>query len=305
MPLVAMWSNGAVSSSPPVMAFLDTLKSFGYAVGNNIALEWRLLDSRAVPNDVVAQELVALKPAAIVVSGTPTIVALAERTHSIPLISCLPHRSLVSLGLAASAAHPGSNVTGTEGKDDYYAKMVELLEATVPSLKRVAYLRNPATPGTDGPMAIAQAAAGVLGLEFVELQARNFDDIGAAFARADAIHAEGMVVATDTAFTSGGDAFPAADPLMALPLRYHLPVIYSNGDGFVASGGLMGFGVDLRDSYARAATYVDKILRGAAVGELPIEESMVFDVSLNMRTARALGISFPAEVLAQANLIIQ
>jgi putative ABC transport system substrate-binding protein len=219
----------------------------------------------------------------------------------IPLISCLPHRSLESLGLAQWLSHPGGNVTGTEGKDNYYAKMVELLRAAVPSLNRVAYLRNPTTPGTDGPMAIAEAAAGQQGLDFVELQARNFDEIDAAFAEAAAVHANGVLVATDSAFTSGGDIYPASDPLMALPLHYKVPVIYSNGDSLVASGGLMGFGVDLPDSYARAATYVDKILRGTSAADLPIEQSMVFDVSVNLSTARALGITFPPEVIVQAN----
>jgi putative ABC transport system substrate-binding protein len=287
------------------VAFVDGLASLGYTVGGNIAIEWRLLDSRDRSTDEVAQQLVAMQPAAIVVAGTPTIVALAERTKTVPLISCLPHRSLESLGLAQSLPHPGGNVTGTEGKDDYYAKMVELLRATVPSLTRLGYLRNPTTPGTDGPMSIAQAAAGQFGLDFVELQARNFDEIATAFAKADTVHADGMVVATDSAFTSGGDVFPRSDPLMALPLRYRLPVIYSNGDTFVASGGLMGFGVDLRDSYARAATYVDKILKGASAADLPIEQSMVFDVSVNLSTARALGITFPTGVLAQANLVFQ
>jgi putative ABC transport system substrate-binding protein len=296
-------------SSPLVGAFIDSLSSLGYTMGGNINLDWRIKNnSWDRPTDVVAQELVAMQPAAIVVAGTPTIVALAERTNAIPLISCLPHRSLESLGLAQSLTHPGGNVTGTEGKDDYYAKMIELLKATVPMLARVAYLRNPATPGTDGPMAIAQAAAVQLGLDLVELQARDFDEIAAAFARADALHADGMLVATDSAFTSGGDLsnlYPASDPLMALPLQYRIPVIYSNGDVYVASGGLMGFGVDLRDSYARAATYVDKILKGASAADLPIEQSMVFDVSVNLSTARALGITFPAEVLAQANLVFQ
>jgi putative ABC transport system substrate-binding protein len=288
-----------------VLAFVDALTSLGYTVGTSITIEWRLLDHADQPTEEVAQELVAMNPAAIIVAGTPTIVALADRTKTIPLISCLPHRSLVSLGLAQSLAHPGGNVTGTEGKDDYYAKMVELLKATVPALARVAYLRNPTTPGTDEPMGIAHRAAAQLGLDFVELQARNFDEITTAFATANAIHADGMVVATDTAFTSGGDMYPSSDPIMALPLQYGLPVIYSNGDAYVASGGLMGFGVDLNDSYARAASYVDKILRGAAAGELPVEQSMTFDMSVNLSTARELGITFPAEVLTQANLVFQ
>lgn len=112
----------------------------------------------------------------------------------------------MSLGLAQSAAHPGGNVTGTEINDDYYAKMVELLKATVPSLSRLAFLRNPTTPGTDVPMSIVQSAASQLGLEFVEFQARNFDEIDTAFANAVAMHVDGMVVGTDAVFTSGNDA---------------------------------------------------------------------------------------------------
>lgn len=310
LPQVAVWNASIPMSSPLLAAFLDGLTSLDYSVGANINLDWRTKENTwDRPNDEVAQELVATQPAAIVVSGTPTIVALAERTKTIPLISVLPHRSLVSLGLANSTTHPGGNVTGTEGKDDYYAKMVELLKATVPSLTRVAYLRNPTTPGTDGPMTIARRASSQLGVDLVELHARNFDEIETAFEKAATLHADGMLVATDSAFTSGNDAasnlYRASDPLMVLPLHYRIPVIYSNGDSFVASGGLMGFGVDLRDSYARAATYVNKILRGAAPGDLPIEESMVFDISVNLSTARAIGITFPPDVLAQANLVFQ
>jgi putative ABC transport system substrate-binding protein len=296
-------------SSPLVAAFLEGLAAEGYTVGSNITLGWLIKENSSDrPNDEVARELVAMQPAAIVVAGTPTIVALTERTKTIPLVSCLPHRSLVSLGLANSTAHPGGNVTGTEGKDDYYAKMVELLKATIPSLTRVAYLRNPTTPGTDGPMAIAHDASTQLGIEFVELQARNFDEIATAFAHAAAMRVGGMVVATDSALISGGNVsnlYPASDPLMALPLQYRIPVTYSGGDAYVASGGLMGFGANLRDSYTRAATYVRKILHGAVPGDLPIEQSMVFDVSVNLTTARALGITFPTEVLAQANLVFQ
>jgi putative ABC transport system substrate-binding protein len=309
-PQVAVWNPSIPMSSPSVAAFLDGLTTLGYTVGTNIYLDWRTKEnSWGRPNDEVAQELVAMQPAAIVVVGTPTLVALAKRTRTIPLISCPPHRPLVSLGLANSTARPGGNVTGTELNDDYYAKMVELLKATIPSLTRLGFVRNPTTLATDVPMSIVQSATSQLGLEFVEFQARNFDEIDTAFAKAAAMHADGMVVATDAAFTSGNDPvsnlFPASDPLMALPLQYRIPVIYSQGDAYVASGGLMGFGTDLRDSYKRTATYVDKILHGAAPGDLPIEQSMVYDVSVNLGTARALGITFPAEVLAQANLVFR
>jgi putative ABC transport system substrate-binding protein len=203
---------------------------------------------------------------------------------------------------------PAATSPELKGRHDYYAKMVELLKTTIPSLTRVAYLRNPTTLGTDGPMAIAEAAAGQLGLDFVELQARNLDEVRAAFTMADAAHAGGMVVATDSAFASSDDSgnlYPASNPLMALPIRYHMPVIYSGGDEYVASGGLMGFGVDVGASYARAATYVDKILHGAAPADLPIEQIDIFDVSVNLSTARAIGIAFPAQLLAQTNQVFQ
>lgn len=305
---VAVWCAGYTVSSPPVVAFIDGLTKLGYTVGGTIDIIWRLIDSRDRPTDEVAQELIGMQPAAIVVAGTPQIVALAKRTSTIPLISVLPHRSLVSLGLAKSLAHPDGNVTGTEGKDDYYAKMVELLKTMIPSLTRVAYLRNPTTPGTDGPRAIAEAAAGQLGVDFVELQARNLDEVRAGFEMAHAAHAGGMVVATDSAFASTddpGNLYPASNPLMALPIRHRIPVIYSGGDEYVVSGGLIGFGVDIGASYARAANYVDKILHGAAPADLPIEQIDIFDVSVNLSTARAIGITFPDEVLTQANQVFQ
>jgi putative tryptophan/tyrosine transport system substrate-binding protein len=172
---------------------------------------------------------------------------------------------------------------------------VELLKETVPSIHRVAYLRNPATPETTALMTWARAAAVQLGLEFLEFQAERAEDVEAAVAAAVAAHADGLVVATDGVFVSRA----ATDPVLELPIRYRLPTIYSLVDSYVENGGLMAYSPNVIETHRRGATYVDKILKGTKVADLPVELARSFDFAVNLRTAQALGLTMPPDVAAQ------
>jgi ABC-type uncharacterized transport system substrate-binding protein len=305
IPRIAYMTGESSSNNvqtPRNLALLQGLKDVGYVEGQTIALDWRFGGDRPdVPLQTLAEELIALRVQVIVTSLTPPLVAAAQATHSIPIVSCLPHRSLQDLGLIESVAHPGGNVTGIEGKDEVYGKLVELLKSMVPSLTRVAYLRNPSTPGTARPMGFAQAAASQLGLEFIELQARTSEEVAAAFAAAINARADGLIVAADGAF----DNVNLDSPMFVLPLAYRLPTIYSQVDGWVPNGGLMAYSPDVVATHRRAATYVDKILKGAQPGDLPVEQAASFDFAINLKTAQALALTVPPEVATQVTTWIQ
>ena len=226
---------------------------------------WRLGGDRPdVPLQTLAEELVALPVQVIVTSLTPPLVAAAQATHSVPIVSCLPHRSLQDLGLIESIAHLGGNVTAR-------------------------------------PMGFSQAAADQLGLQFIEVQVRTAEEVGAAFAAAVTAGVDGLVVAADSAF----DNVNPDSPMFALPLALRLPTIYSQVDGWVPNGGLMAYSPDVVATHRRAATYVDKILKGAHPADLPVEQAESFDFAINLKTMQALGLTTPPEVAQQVTMWIQ
>jgi putative ABC transport system substrate-binding protein len=306
-PTIGYLSTGSPSEPTQASykaAFLQGLSELGYVDGQSIAVEWRFAVVRANPTETMnamAADLVARNVQVIVTSSTPAVVAAAGATRTIPVVSGGPSRGLTDLGLVESDAHPGGNVTGTGGNTDVYGKLVELLKETVPSITRIGYLRNPDTPGTEQQMARSQAAAAQLGLDFVELQARGYDEIDAAVSGAAAAGADGLVVSADSAFGEqpGQDRKVTRDPVV-----YHLPTIYSQVGGYTDDG-LLGYSPDFVASQRRAATYVDKLLRGARAEELPVEQAMTFEFAINLNTAAALGLTIPQSVLLQATRVIR
>jgi putative ABC transport system substrate-binding protein len=307
VPAIGYLSTGSASSPTQAAykaAFLDGLRELGYLEGQTINIEWRFSDQRTDPSadlEAMAADLVALGVQVIVTSSTPAVVAAANTTKTIPIISGGPSRGLTDLGLVNSDARPGRNVTGTGGNTQVYGKLVELLKEAVPNVTRVGYLRDPTTPGTEQQMARSQTAASQLGLDFLELQARTVDDIDAAISSAASAGANGLVVSADNLF---GPSTPD-DPVVRDPLMYHLPAIYSQVAGYVDAGGLMAYSPDFVASQRRAAAYVDKILRGARPAELPVEQAMTFAFGINLKTAQALGINIPQSVLLQATQVIR
>jgi putative ABC transport system substrate-binding protein len=308
VPTIGYLSTGAASSPTQAAykaAFLQGLSDLGYVEGQTINIEWRFSDDRVNPStdlDVMAADLAARDVRIIVTSSTPAVVSAASATRTIAIISGGPSRGLTDLGLVESDARPGGNVTGTGDNTQVYGKLVDLLKEAVPSVSRVVYLRNPNTPGTEQQMARSLAAANQLGLGFLEIQARTVDEIDSGIESAVAAGADGLVVSADTLF---GATTAGYEPVINDALMYHLPTIYSQVGGYVEGGGLMAYSPDFVASQRRAATYVDKILKGATPADLPVEQAMTFEFGINLKTAQALGITIPQSVLLQATQVIR
>jgi putative ABC transport system substrate-binding protein len=280
-----------ISQAP---AFAQGLRDLGYIEGQNLSVEWRFADGNPGRLGDLAAELVALQVEVIATESTPAVVAAAEATRMIPIVSGGPTRDLVDLGLAQSYASPGGNVTGTGGNKEQYGKLVDLLKETVPSIRRIGYLRNPATGGTTEQMGLARDVAQKLGLDFIELQATTTDGIDTAMAGAASAGVEGLVISADTLI---GDT--SGYRVVDLALVYRLPTIFSQAANYVQRGGLLGYSPDFAASHRRAAAYVDKLLNGARAADLPIEQAMTLVLAANTTTATALGITIPPDVAAQ------
>jgi len=274
-------------------AFADGLHDMGYVEGQNCTVEWRFVP----PGDtaVLAQELVQLPVDVIVTAGTPEVVAAANASHTIPIVSGGPSRDLIDLGLVESYPHPGGNVTGTGANRDVYAKLVEILKDVVPSMTRIGYLRDPSVPGSIPQMQLSKTSAEQLGLEFAELEASNASEIEAAFQTAAGSGIQGVVVSAAT----------GSDVIGPIALRYRLPTIASQVQNGVDRGTLLGYSPDFAASQRRAAAYVDKILKGASPSDLPVEQAMTFVLGVNLQTAAALGITIPEDVRVQATFIVR
>jgi putative ABC transport system substrate-binding protein len=303
-PVIAYFASE--SSSSPLQqgytaAFLQGLKELGYVEGETITIQWQYLSDRPGESvDRLAAELAASGVQVIVTSSTPALVAMAHASQRIPIISAGPSRGLQDLGLVDRDAHPGGNVTGVGGYR-LDGKAVDLFKQAVPSMVRLAYLRNPDTPGTLPQMALAKDAALQLNIEFLELQARSPADIGPAFDSAVQAGADALMVSADTIFSRG---LPDA-PVVQLPLQLHLPTFYTQVAAYIAAGGLMGFSPDFVATHRRAAAYVDKILKGADPATLPVEEAMTFEFAINLKTAQAIGLTIPDDVQLRATQLIR
>lgn len=282
-------------------ALLGALHQLGYIEGQNLTIEPRLSqDQTGVVFPHFAADVLASGAHVIVTSGTPALLAAAQATHSVPIVASGPNRSLQDLKLVESLARPGRNVTGLEPHPGLDAKGVELLADMVPGLTRVAYMRNPATPGGAEQAGRAERAARELGLEFLDLPVRAPNDLDQAFEQATAVRAGGLVVQGDFLF---GD--PSGWRVVGLAMRYGLPAVYTQTAGYVDQGGLMAYASDYNAFHRRAATFVDKLLKGAHAAELPVEQTMTFDFVINLKAADELGIAIPRHVLVQATHVLR
>jgi putative tryptophan/tyrosine transport system substrate-binding protein len=282
---------------PQWSAFVEALRGLGYAEGSSIVIERRFAAGRSQQLPGFAAELVRLGVDVIVVSGPREIEAARGATTTIPIV-VIAAPDLVSSGLIASLARPGGNITGlTLGAPGIGGKYVELLREAVPSVTRVAVLitRQPVT----GVLEEMQDKARALN---VVLPAPTFlhtpDEFDAAFARVKRDRAGGLV------FPSDGVTDPQRRQLVSLAAKYRLPAIYPQRE-YVEAGGLMAYGPNAADLHRRAAAYVDKILRGAKPADLPMEQPAKLDLLLNLRTAGALGVTFPATLVTRADEVVK
>ena len=283
--------------SQRVAAFVQRLHQLGWIENRNVAIEYRWAEGRTERFTELAAEFARLKVDLIVAATTPAVIAAKQATSVIPIVITTANDP-VATGLVASLARPGGNVTGLSNQmADTAAKRLELLREVVPGLRRLAILGNAGNPGAVLDTREAQAAASAVGLEATTFEIRRAEEISPLF----------------EAFKGPTDAlYVVSDPLMntnririsTLALGARLPTMHGVRD-YVEAGGLMSYGTNIVDQYRRAADYVDKILRGAKPGELPVEQPTKFDLVINLTTAKALGLTVSDKLLSLADEVIE
>jgi putative ABC transport system substrate-binding protein len=288
---------GSPSRSPLAEAFWQGLRELGYVEGRNVIVEERWAEGRPERLPGLAADLVRLKVDVIVADGTVALAA-KQATTTIPIVMPLSNDP-VRAGLVASLARPGGNVTGQAFlSEDLGGKWLELLKEAVPRVSRVAVLWHPASGG-QGQLRASEAAAQSLGVHFQALKVERADEFSVAFGQARTNRADALIVSSSAFF------YQHRTLLVELATKQRLPTIYHHKDFVVGSGGLMSYGPNLQDMFRHAAIYVDKILKGANPADLPVEQPTKFELVLNLKTAKALGLTIPPAVLARADEVIQ
>jgi putative ABC transport system substrate-binding protein len=281
-----------------VRAFRQGLGETGYVEGGNVAIEYLWADTQ---NNRLPALAAALVSGQVRVIAANTLAALASKaaTKTIPVVF-VTAGDPVELGLVASLSRPGGNVTGvTTLNVEVAAKRLELLHELIPSANVVAALVNPTNPSLAEPLTRdLQAAARTLGLQLHVLQASSERDFDAVFATLHQMRAGALVVGSDALFTS------RREQLAAMALRYAMPTMYENPD-FPEAGGLMSYGGSFMDAYRRLGVYTGRILKGDKPADLPVEQATRIELVINMKTAKALGLTFPLTLLGRADEVIE
>ena len=270
------------------------LRDLGYVEGRNLVIEYRSADGRAERFPDLASELVRLKVDLIVTRGTPATKAAQNATGTIPVV-------MATMGgpgaLVASFARPAGNITGViTFSTELSAKRVELLKELVPSLSRVALLHNMGNPAVPPEWEETKTAARALGLQAELLDVRSQSDLGRALERAQ--HVDALVIGAD------GLTQMYQQAILDFVARNRLPAVYPARE-FVEAGGLIAYAVNYPDLYFRLASFVDKIFKGAQPGELPVEQPTKFELVINSKTAKVLGLEIPPTLLARADEVIE
>ena len=278
--------------------FQQGLRDAGYAEGHDLVIEWRLANGNYDLVPELAAELVKSKVDVIVTESTVAAQAVKRATSTIPIVMAIV-ADPVGSGLVTSLAHPGGNVTGLSlMTTDLTAKRLQLLKETIPRLIRVVVLWNPGTPYHLKAIEDLKAVAPSLSLELKFVSAQKPDEFRSALSAVSRASAQALYVLDDPLY------FAHRMTLLKLASQTRLPVVYGER-GFVDEGGLMSFGTNLGNLTRRSAEYVDKILKGAKPGDLPIEQPTKFELVVNLRTAKVLGITIPQSILLRADEVIR
>ena len=279
-------------------AFRQGLKELGYVEGRDIVIEYRYAEGKLERLPALAAELVRLNVDVILTSGDAGVRAAKQASQTIPIVVALTG-DLVGPGYVASLARPGGNITGlTDLLSELSAKRLELLKTAFPKVSRVAILWNPTNAANVIGFKESEVAARTLRIQLLPLDARRADDFETAFLAALRARADALIVFADSLLLTHRARivdFAAKNRLLAM---------YA-GQDFMDAGGLMFYGVNVADMYRRAATYVDKILKGAKPADLPVEQPTKFELIINLKTAKALGLTIPPSVLVQADEVIR
>ena len=279
-------------------AFPRGMREFGYVEGKNLLIEWRFADGKVERLPGLAAELVRSKVDVIVAGATPSVQAAHQATTTIPIV-LVAVPDPVGEGFVRSLARPGKNMTGLSTiVTEVSVKYLELLRAVVPKLSRVAVLINPLNPSDPLILEQIHGAAYTTGVKVTSVEASTASQIEAAFGAMARARTGALIVAADELF------YGQREQIAKLAVKNHLPTISPNRE-LTQAGGLMSYGQDLSEQYRRAATYVDKILKGAKPGDLPVEQPTLLEMVINRKTANALGIKIPNSILLRADKVIE
>lgn len=279
-------------------AFPQGMRELGYIEGKNLTIEWRFAGARFELLPDLARELVRLKMDALVSGSSQAIRALQHATNTIPIVMA-SSGDPISAGFVASLARPGGNITGLSNlTSDIATKQLELLLSMVPKLTRVAVLVNPLNPALATFVRNIRSAAQGSSVTVLQVEAKSAQDIERAFPMMIEGSAKATIVATDTLFVE------QYRTIAELAAKNRLPSVAQLRE-YVEAGGLASYGPDLADQYRRAATYVDRIFKGAKPGDLPVEQSAKFELLLNGKTADVLHLTIPAELRLRADRVIE
>ena len=285
-------------ASPGIQTFRQALRDLGYIEGRNLVIVARSDKGNPESLPALAADLVRLKVDIILASSSTYVRAVKQATRTIPIVFAV-HNDPVGTGDVASLAHPGGNITGTtQMATDLSAKQLELLKEVVPGLTRVGVIWNATTPSHEPALKRSEAAARTLGVRLSKLEAQNVGELERAFATAAQERVGAVFVMTSPM------AVQERERLVGVAAKHRLPTMYTQRL-FVEAGGLLAYGTDILDLYRRAAGYVDKILKGADPANLPVEQPTKFELVINLKTARTLGMTIPPSLLVRANQVIE
>jgi putative ABC transport system substrate-binding protein len=300
VPQIGYLNAGSPSTNAArIEAFRQGLRELGYIEGKNIVIEWRSSEGKADRLLVLAAELVRLKVDIIITGGPPATRSAKEATVTIPIVMA-QDGDPVGSGFVASLARPGGNITGLATlAPEISGKQLELLKEIVPKLSRVAVFGTSTVPGNAQRLREVELAAGAFGVKLQYLDILGPKDFETAFRAASKGHADAVLM-----LVGGSTAGAHRTQVVDLAVKNRLPATYPRRE-FVEDGGLMSYGASFTDLFRRAATYVDKILKGAKPADLPVEQPTKFELIINLKAAKQIGLTIPPNVLVRADKVIK
>jgi putative ABC transport system substrate-binding protein len=285
---------------PREEAFLKGLREIGYVDGQNIVIEWRFAKGKEDLLPGLAAEIVQLKPVVVVAAGNQAVQAMKRVTTTIPIVFGQVSDP-VGVGFVASLERPGGNITGlTTSASDLSRKRLQLVKESFPAVTRVALLLDARNPAHKLFLKDMEAASPALGIQVQSLEVRHLDEVDDAFQAALNARAEALIVTASGIFITNKDR----ERLANLAIKARLPVLHAE-QAFVIAGGLMSYATDIPEQFRRAAVYVDKILKGAKPAEISVEEPTKFELVINLKAAKEIGVTIPPSILARADRVIQ
>ena len=298
MPVIGYLGTGSPSTSWFMAAFRQGLSEAGYVEGQNVAIEYRWAEGHYDKLPALAADLVGRKVDVIVASSPPSAHAAKSATSTIPVVF-RGGADPVGQGLVASLARPGGNLTGAIAiGNELIGKRLELLSQLVPRARVIALLMNPTDANAERLIREAQEAARTTGLQLHVLNATSESEIDTAFASLSQVHAGALIVAADPFLSS------RREQIVALASRHAVPSIYAWRE-FADSGGLISYGASLAQAYRLVGQYAGKVLKGAKPADLPVQQPTTFELVINLKTAKALGLTVPPSMLARADKVIE